>query len=293
MEKSDTCREGNTEDMNVSRSDGICGSSDPLKDSMGKLGAAELTPGVESQLPGPGNNYRCCQKAVGRFRKEVVSSLFLMELKQPDQAAWLGSFSSICLEFVLTRMVHDLANAVSGVASLSRYHLCTGVSDSELEENLKLIYESAENARELLVQVGNLLHPSEMEEKLIQVSDLLTGTSKLLSALLPRSIRFEPQILADKTVVISVLRNEFMRRILALTAVNFGNSRVPLGTIELHCKADDSQVSISYRSTVKPLLPLGSGIIDLFQNIGRDVVISEDTKDGCSILTMAFPRVTA
>jgi hypothetical protein len=231
-------------------------------------------------------------KIVEGFSKKVVSSSFLMESKQPkNQAVQLGSFPSICLEFVLTRVVHDLTNSVSGVASLSRYHLCAGVSDSELEENLKLIHESAESARGLLVQVGNLLHPFEMEEKLVRVSDLLIETGKLLSTLLPRSIQFELQIRAEETAVISVLSNEFMRQILALTVVNFGNLRVPSGTIELRCKTDGRQVSVSYRSTIQPLLQLDAGIIDLFRNIGRDVVINEDTKDNCSILTMTFPQV--
>src|SRR5271154_435188 len=102
-----------------------------------------------------------------------------------------GSFDRVYTEFLLRRVVHDLSNSISGINSLSDYHLRTGVNDPALTESLTLIRESAESSRELLLAVGILLQPPEVEEELVDVQTLIDETVKPLSLLLPRSVKLE------------------------------------------------------------------------------------------------------
>ena len=74
-----------------------------------------------------------------------------MELSQTTREDRLGPFYRVYVDFILRRVVHDLGNSVSGINSLSDYHLRSGVADPGLEESLTLIRESAELSRDLLV----------------------------------------------------------------------------------------------------------------------------------------------
>ena len=84
-----------------------------------------------------------------------------VELNQLSNSDALGTYYRVYLEFILRRVVHDLGNSISGINSLSDYHLRSGVDDPGLEESLGLIRDSAEHSRHLLVMVGDLLQPPE------------------------------------------------------------------------------------------------------------------------------------
>ena len=92
-----------------------------------------------------------------------------VELSRTTGEDRLGPFYRAYVEFILRRVVHDLGNSVSGMNSLSDYHLRSGVSDPALEESLTLIRESAELSRDLLLGVGDLLQPDDVEEELVRV----------------------------------------------------------------------------------------------------------------------------
>src|ERR1700758_2432484 len=133
----------------------------------------------------------------------------------------MGPFCGVYLELLLRRVVHDLGNSISGINSLSDYHLRSGVDDPGLEESLGLIRESAEHSRDLLITVGDLLQPPETAEEIVNPSELLREATKIVTMLLPRTVQVEvAEGEDDGTTCISVVRGDFLRKVLALAAMD-------------------------------------------------------------------------
>jgi hypothetical protein len=205
----------------------------------------------------------------------------------------LGPFYRPYVEFILRRVVHDLGNSVSGINSLSDYHLRSGVSDPGLEESLTLIRESAELSRNLLVGVGDLLQPNDLQEELVQVCTLIAEAGKFISLLLPKSIKFEIGAGEQNDAVISVVRGDFLRKILALVAMDVNELRIPTGTIELICTHDEKNVQIRYRSTLHSESALRERAPTLLANLSRFMQVDGAVDAAGIALTMTFPIVGA
>jgi len=204
----------------------------------------------------------------------------------------MGPFSTVYLEFLLRRVVHDLGNSISGINSLSDYHLRSSISDPALEESLRLIRESAEMSRELLVAVGDLLQPAEAEEELVDAQALIEEGAKILSLLLPRSIKLETTGGERNNAVISVLRGEFLRKMLTLVAMDLSGVRIPSGTIGLDWSREGQQVRVVYRSTVGSASKLRESAPELLTGLSRSAEEVNSTVDGkVFVLTMRFPLV--
>ena len=204
----------------------------------------------------------------------------------------MGPFSTVYLEFLLRRVVHDLGNSISGINSLSDYHLRSSISDPALEESLRLIRESAEMSRELLVAVGDLLQPAEAEEELVDAQALIEEGAKILSLLLPRSIKLETTGGERNNAVISVLRGEFLRKMLTLVAMDLSGLRIPSGTIGLDWSREGQQVRVVYRSTVGSASKLRESAPELLTGLSRSAEEVNSTVDGkVFVLTMRFPLV--
>jgi hypothetical protein len=203
----------------------------------------------------------------------------------------MGPFFRVYLDFLLKRVVHDLGNSISGINSLSDYHLRSGVSDSGLEESLSLIRESAEQSRLLLMAVGDLLQPAETEEEPVEAQSLVEESAKILSLLLPRSVKLETTGLERNNDVISVLRGDFLRKILALVAMDVGNVRIPSGTIQLGCAREGERVRIVYRSTVNSAADLRERAPELLKNLSSNVEVQGHVEAGQFVLIMRFPLV--
>ena len=138
---------------------------------------------------------RNTDRILSRLTPSVVVSVELSQTTREDR---LGPFYRVYVDFILRRVVHDLGNSISGINSLSDYHLRSGVNDPALEESLTLIRESAELSRELLVAVGDLLQPADAEEEVVHVQTLIEEVRKSLSMLLPRSVKLETSGLGAK-----------------------------------------------------------------------------------------------
>jgi hypothetical protein len=214
-----------------------------------------------------------------------------VELSHTTDGDPLGPFYQAYVEFILRRVVHDLGNSVSGINSLSDYHLRSGVSDPGLEESLTLIRESAELSRELLLAVGDLLQPAEVEEELVQVRTLIAEAGKFVSLLLPKSIKFEIRGAEQNDAVISVLRSDFLRKILALVAMDVNEIRIPTGTIELACTRDEKNAQIRYRSTLRSDSALRERAPALLANLSRSTKVDVVADATAIALTMTFPIV--
>jgi hypothetical protein len=203
----------------------------------------------------------------------------------------LGLFYRPYVEFILRRVVHDLGNSVSGINSLSDYHLRSGVSDPGLEESLTLIRESAELSRDLLLGVGDLLQPNDVQEELVQVSTLIAEASRFIRLLLPKSIKFEIGGMEQNDAVISLVRGDFLRKILALVAMDVNELRIPTGTIELICTREEKNVRIRYRSTLRSDSALRERASALLANLSRSTEVDVAVDAAAMELTMTFPIV--
>jgi hypothetical protein len=214
-----------------------------------------------------------------------------VESDQTGNEDWMGPFFRVYLDFLLKRVVHDLGNSISGINSLSDYHLRSGVNDSGLEESLGLIRESAEQSRVLLMAVGDLLQPAETEEEPVEAQALIEESAKMLSLLLPRSIKLETTGMERNNDIISVLRGDFLRKILALVAMDVGNLRIPSGIIQLGCAREGERVLIVYRTTVLSASKLREHAPELLKNLSNNVEVKGGIEGGQFVLIMRFPLV--
>jgi len=203
----------------------------------------------------------------------------------------MDPFSAVYLEFLLRRVVHDLGNSISGINSLSDYHLRSSISDPALEESLRLIRESAEMSRELLVAVGDLLQPAETEEELVHAQALIEEAAKILSLLLPRSIKLETTGGERNNAVFSVLRGEFLRKMLALVAMDLSGLRIPSGTIGLDWSREGQHVRVVYRSTVGSASKLSARAPELLSGLSRSAEVNSTVDGKVFVLAMRFPLV--
>ncbi len=203
-----------------------------------------------------------------------------------------GSFDRVYTEFLLRRVVHDLGNSISGINSLSDYHLRTGVDDPGLTESLTLIRESAESSRELLLAVGTLLQPAEPEEDLVQVQTLINETAKSLSLLIPRSVKLEVTGEGQSDEVISVVRGAFLRKVLALAAMELVNVRVPSGLLRLGWTLEgNKEVRIQFRSSVQPNSKLAEQAPEFLADLSQRLSVVATIDGGANLITMIFPVI--
>ena len=203
----------------------------------------------------------------------------------------LGPFYRPYVEFILRRVVHDLGNSVSGINSLSDYHLRSGVSDPALEESLTLIRESAELSRDLLLGVGDLLQSNDLQEELVPVCTLIAEAGRFISLLLPKSIKFEISGGEQNDAVISLVRGDFLRKILALVAMDVNELRIPTGAIELNCIRNEKNVRIRYRSDLRSNSALRERAPALLANLSRSTEVDVTVDAAAIAWTMTFPIV--
>ena len=213
-----------------------------------------------------------------------------VELNQLANSDALWAFYRIYLEFILRRVVHDLGNSIYGINSLSDYHLRSGINDSALEESLGLIRDSAEHSRHLLAMVGDLLQPAETAEEPVRPAELIQEASKIVKMLLPRSVQLEiAQNEDDAWTCVSVVRGDFLRKILALAAMDVNHLRT--GKICLGWECAESRIRIFYRSIFSPASDLRSRAASLMEQVSRDVQVSSSGLGEEFTVTLSFPLV--
>lgn len=214
-----------------------------------------------------------------------------VEFDQTTSEDRSGPFYRVYLEFILRRVVHDLGNSISGINSLSDYHLRSGITDPALEESLTLIRESAELSRVLLVAVGDLLQPADGEEELIHVQTLIEEVARIVVLLLPRSVKWATSGTQQNDAVISILRGEFLRKILTLIAMDLNELRIPTGSVELGWDRDGKSARIQYRSNLRSSSALREQAPALLANVSRCTEIDGSIEGETFLLTMTFPLV--
>ena len=214
-----------------------------------------------------------------------------MELSDTTREDRLGPFYQVYVDFILRRVVHDLGNSVSGINSLSDYHLRSGINDPALQESLTLIRESAEQSRDLLVAVGDLLQPADAEEEVVHVQTLIEEAGKFVTLLLPRSIKLDTSGTEQPDALISLLRGDFLRKILALIAMDLNDLRIPTGTIQLGWIRDEKNAQIHYRSNLRSGSALREQAQALLANLSRRTAVDACLDAEAFVVTMTFPLV--
>jgi hypothetical protein len=221
-----------------------------------------------------------------RRSRRFISLLEKLQTNHPDFSA------SVCLRFVLGRVIHDLSNSISGISSLSRFHLRGVIADPELKESLELIQQSAESSRNLIVAVANFLNPMGSSEEVIKAADLVRETGQLISLLIPKSLQFETRTEGGDSDLICVFRDRFSSQVLTVAAFQFQETRAPAGKVSLECETKGERVEVSYRSRVDPFFEFDPALIGRFGTVGPDVTTRVETRDGYSTIIVAFPRVS-
>jgi hypothetical protein len=207
---------------------------------------------------------------------------------------------SAYLDFLLGRLIHDFGNSVSGILSLTDYHLRAGVTDPALEDSLRLVYESAEGSRRLLILVADLLEPVEQQEAIVVAAELIGETGKKIATLLPRTVTFESSIRSAAQDAISVRPGAFSKGILTLVSLDLAGMRVPTGKIQLGSQTIDGKVHIVYRSLISPRgvshHKRGGKITDeTIQVLGKmseTVAISSNVEGESFTVALVFPAVS-
>ena len=176
------------------------------------------------------------------------------------------NFYEECLAFLLSRVIHDLGNSVGGILSLSDHHLRAGVGEPALEESLRLIYDSSQAARKLLLTVGEILHPASVEPEVVRLSELLSELESILRLLLPRSLEL---VLTSSPGdgFVSVVRNQFMRHFLSLVSLDIGSERVSPGRISVGYRIEGDRARVQYDSAIRNNPRLGAQAMALFEDI--------------------------
>jgi hypothetical protein len=215
-----------------------------------------------------------------------------VEFNQLSNSDALWAFYRIYLEFILRRVVHDLGNSIYGINSLSDYHLRSGINDPTLAESLGLIRDSAEHSRDLLTMVGDLLQPADTIEEPAKPGELIQEASKIVKMLLPRSVQLEiAQNEDDGLTCVSVLRGDFLRKILALAAMDVNHLQMASGKICLGWVREESRIRIFYRSIFNPASELRSRALSLMEHVSRDVEVSSSRSDEEFTISLSFPSI--
>ena len=140
--------------------------------------------------------------------------------------------------------------------------------------------------------VGDLLQPAETEGELVEVQTLIEEAAKMLLLLLPRSIKLETAGLERNNAIITVLRGDFLRKILAIVAMDVDSLRIPSGTIRLSCAREGESVRVIYRSMVGSASKLRERAPELLTNLSSNVEVKGSVEGDAFVLTMTFPLVT-
>jgi hypothetical protein len=110
--------------------------------------------------------------------------------------------------------------------------------------------------------------------------------------LLPRSVQLEiAQNEDDASICVSVVRGDFLRKILALAAMDVNHLRMASGKICLGWDRAESRIRIFYRSIFNPASDLRSRAASLMEHVSRDVEVSSSRLGEEFTVTLSFPLV--
>jgi hypothetical protein len=152
--------------------------------------------------------------------------------------------------FLLLRVIHDFGNNISGVLALSEHHLRHELPQEEVTESLKLIRESAETTRQMLLTVGSLTDEENQGPEFVRVPEFLSSLLAQITRIAPRSLSVQLEKKPDDAVI-EVVLSDLRLAFIGLVAADyfaFGNKS---GTIRIGSEVDAGKVWLTYHSNRK------------------------------------------
>jgi hypothetical protein len=183
--------------------------------------------------------------------------------------------------FLLLRVIHDFGNNISGVLALSEHHLRHQLPPEEVTESFKLIRESAEAIRQMLITVGSLTDDENQGPELVRVSEFLTSLLAQINRIAPRSLSVQLEK-KPNDAIIEVVPSDLRLAFIGLVAVDyfaFGNKA---GLIRIGGDTEGGKVWLTYRSNHRPDSDPGEYAAQFFGNVNPppdDLVWSEPEEE--------------
>ncbi|HZC35820.1 MAG TPA: hypothetical protein VE242_09415 [Chthoniobacterales bacterium] len=178
--------------------------------------------------------------------------------------------------FLLLRTIHDLGNSISGILTLSTHHLRNELPPEEVIESFKLIQESAESARQMLLIVGSLIDDESQGPELIRVSEFLHDLSRQMERIVPRSVGLQ---LSGGAVdaLIEVDSSQLRQAFFALVAADCLALGARAGNIRLGQETESGRAWIVYSSEHKADSEFGHLAREIFEKLkpSPDITWSE------------------
>jgi hypothetical protein len=177
------------------------------------------------------------------------------------------SFKADLWHFLLLRTLHDLGNSISGILTLSTHHLRNDLPAEEVTESFKLIRESAEAARQMLVAVGSLTDEESQGPELVRVSDFLHELLRELQVIVPRSVSLQLER-GSTDAVIEVDQVHLRQAFFTLVAANCLSFGAKAGNIRLAEEGESGKIWIVYSSEPKIDFDYQLRIAEIFEKLG-------------------------
>jgi hypothetical protein len=191
------------------------------------------------------------------------------------------SFKTELWHFLLLRTLHDLGNSISGILTLSTHHLRNELPAEEVAESFKLIRESAEAARQMLIAVGSLTDEESQGPELVRVSDFLNQLLEQLQIIVPRSVSLHLE--GDSSdAVIEVDQGHLRQAFVMLVATNCLSFGARAGNIRLSEEIESGKIWIVYSSEQKLDSVHGQRAAEIFEKLSvpsNDLVWSETNEE--------------
>ena len=183
--------------------------------------------------------------------------------------------------FLLLRTLHDLGNSISGILTLSTHHLRNDLPAEEVTESFKLIRESAESARQMLVAVGSLTDAESQGLELVRVSDLLHDLLRELQIIVPRSVSLHLER-GSGDAVIEVDQGRLRQAFFTLVAVNCLSFGAKAANIRFTGEDKSGKIWIAYSSEHKMDFDDRHRITEIFEKLSfpaNDLIWSETDRE--------------
>jgi hypothetical protein len=187
------------------------------------------------------------------------------------------SFKADLWHFLLLRTLHDLGNSISGILTLSTHHLRNDLPAEEVAESFKLIRESADAARQMLVAVGSLTDEESQGLELVRVSDFLHELLRDLQIIVPRSVSLQVER-GSADAVIEVDQVRLRQAFFSLVAANCLSFGAKAGNIRFSEEGESGKIWIVYSSEPKMDCDHRHRIAEIFEKLDfppDDLVWSE------------------
>jgi hypothetical protein len=191
------------------------------------------------------------------------------------------SFKADLWHFLLLRTLHDLGNSISGILTLSTHHLRNDLPAEEVTESFKLIRESAESAREMLLAVGSLTDEESQGPELVRVSDFLHELLRDLHIIVPRSVSLHLER-GSTDAVIEVDQSRLRQAFFTLVAVNCLSFGAKAGNIQFIQESESGKIWIVYTSEHKMDFDYSQRVAEIFEKLNfspEDVIWSETDEE--------------